>query len=81
LVQRALRRRLLDPVRKPLALNRHDPLAEAADFRQMDAMVDMLWPASDPRAEEPAFIPDQASTFTAARPLYASNRVPNLAWA
>jgi hypothetical protein len=81
LLQRALRRRLLDPGRKPLALNRHDPLGQAADFRLMDAMVDMLWPSSDPWGGAPALIPDQPSAFTAARPLYAAERPPSLACA
>lgn len=43
LLQRALRRRLLDPVRRRLALNRHDPLGASIDFRELDAMADMLW--------------------------------------
>lgn len=46
LLQKALRRRLLDPVRKRLQLSRHDPLGKEADFADLDAMVDMLWPAT-----------------------------------
>ncbi len=42
-LQRALRRRLLDPVRRRLALNRHDPLGASIDFRELDAMADSLW--------------------------------------
>lgn len=44
LLQRALRRKLLDPrswTRKPL--NAHDP---ALDFGHLDAMADMLWSAT-----------------------------------
>lgn len=43
LLQRALRRRLLDPRRKPITLNRHDPQVRKADFSDLDAMVDNLW--------------------------------------
>ena len=43
LLQRALRRRLLDPLRKRFALNRRDPLGHAADFAELDAMADALW--------------------------------------
>ena len=46
LLQRALRRRLLDPPRKHFALNRHDPLGKGTDFAELDAMVDALWPAT-----------------------------------
>ena len=44
LLQRALRRRLLNPRRKPLVLNRFDPVGHKVDFAEIDAMVDMLWP-------------------------------------
>lgn len=43
LLQGALRRRLLSPVRLPFALNRHDPLGKAIDFTELDAMADVLW--------------------------------------
>ena len=43
LLQRALRRRLLDPVRKRLSLNRRDPLGQAVDFAELDAMAEALW--------------------------------------
>ena len=43
LLQRALRRRLLDPLRRRLSLNRHDPLGQNADFTEIDAMADALW--------------------------------------
>ena len=46
LLQRALRRRLLDQVRKRLTLNRHDPLAKGIDFTELDAMTEALWPAT-----------------------------------
>lgn len=43
LLQRALRRRLLDQ-RKRLRLNRNDPLGRGIDFAELDAMADLLWP-------------------------------------
>ena len=46
LLQRALRRRLLSPQRKPFALNRHDPLGHGVDFAELDAMAELLWPAT-----------------------------------
>jgi hypothetical protein len=45
LLQRALRRRLLD-VRKPLRLNRKDRQAARVDFNDLDAMAGLLWEAS-----------------------------------
>lgn len=47
LLQKALRRLLLDPVRKRLALNRADPIGQAVDFTELDAMADLLWSDSD----------------------------------
>jgi len=51
LLQKALRRRLLDPGHKRFTLNRHHPLERAealadADFAELDAMADSLWAAS-----------------------------------
>ena len=43
LLQRTLRRRLLDPPGKPLRLNRHDPLGAGFDFAELDAMAASLW--------------------------------------
>jgi hypothetical protein len=43
LLQRALRRRLLDPERAPFPLNRKDPLRAQIDFSELDAMADALW--------------------------------------
>ena len=43
LIQRALRRRLLDPLRHRFALNRKDPLGKAVDFTELDAMAETLW--------------------------------------
>lgn len=43
LLQRALRRRLLDPAGRRFALNRHDPLTRPIDFTELDAMADLLW--------------------------------------
>ena len=42
LLQRALRRRLLDE-RKRLKLNRRDPIGAGFDFAELDAMADLLW--------------------------------------
>jgi hypothetical protein len=42
LLQRALKRRLLSPVRR-LRLNRMDPLGAGFDFSELDAMADSLW--------------------------------------
>ena len=47
LIQRALRRRLLDPVRKRFALNRHDPVSAGTGYSELDAMADALWPETD----------------------------------
>jgi hypothetical protein len=46
LLQRALRRRLLDQ-RLRLLLSRKDPLGSGADFTELDALVDELWPATE----------------------------------
>ena len=43
LLQRTLRRRLLDPPSRPLRLNRHDPLGSGFDFAELDAMAEALW--------------------------------------
>lgn len=48
LLQRALRRRLLDTGRNRLTLCRKDPLAAERDFTELDALVDQLWPATAP---------------------------------
>lgn len=47
LLQRALRRRLLDQQRR-LLLNRKDPLGSGLDFSELDAMADLLWPETKP---------------------------------
>lgn len=47
LLQRALRRRLLDQHRR-LKLNRCDPLGRGVDFTGLDAMAELLWPATEP---------------------------------
>lgn len=46
LVQRALRRRLLQGGRKAFSLNRRDPLGTTGDFSELDAMAEMLWISS-----------------------------------
>lgn len=43
LLQRALRRQLLDPPRRRLVLNRNDPVGTCVDFSMLDAMADALW--------------------------------------
>jgi len=72
LLQRALRRRLLDQGRKRLALSRFDPLGRSVDFTDIEAMVDSLWPENDPWAE-PAPLRDQAPAWAAAIPARAAN--------
>lgn len=51
LLQKALRRRLLEGQRKPLRLNRFDPLGQGRDFSQLDAMAEMLWGSTEPVME------------------------------
>lgn len=46
LLQRALRRRLLDHTRRRIPLNRRDPVRNPADFADLDAMADLLWGAT-----------------------------------
>lgn len=46
LLQRALRRRLLDQQRR-LLLNRNDPFGSGVDFTELDALANDLWPATD----------------------------------
>ena len=46
LLQRALRRRILEPGRSRLALSRKAPLGAATDFTELDAMADTLWGAT-----------------------------------
>lgn len=48
LLQRALRRRLLDGGRKPLTLNRLDPAGRQVDFAELDAMAEALWNGTEP---------------------------------
>lgn len=50
LLQKALRRRLLDPRRKRIVLNRHDPGGRDLDFSELDAMVETLWSDTAPQA-------------------------------
>ncbi len=47
LLQRALRRRLLDASTGAFQLNRRDPLGKAPDFSALDAMAATLWPDTD----------------------------------
>lgn len=46
LLQRALRRRLLQPHGRRMALSRRDPAFDQIDFAELDAMADMLWGAT-----------------------------------
>ena len=43
LLQGALRRRLLEPERRRVQLNRQDPLGAGLDFAELDAMAEALW--------------------------------------
>lgn len=45
LLQKALRRRLLDEAR-PIRLNRRDPGVSELDFTELDAMAEVLWKAA-----------------------------------
>lgn len=45
LLQRGLRRRLVD-TRRRLVLNRRDPIGQGFDFTAMDAMAEALWSAT-----------------------------------
>ncbi len=47
LLQRALRRRLLDQQQR-IRLNRKDPLGSGYDFSELDKMAALLWPATQP---------------------------------
>jgi hypothetical protein len=51
LLQKALRRRLLNPHSQPIILNRFDPMQKQVDFTELDAMVDMLWPETQEMAD------------------------------
>lgn len=46
-LQQNLRRQLLDQHHR-LTLNRRDPFCSAFDFSELDAMADLLWPATGP---------------------------------
>lgn len=46
ILQRALRRRLLDPPQRAWLLNRNDPIGTGFDFSELDAMVEQLWGAT-----------------------------------
>lgn len=69
LLQRALRRYLLDGQRRRLRLNRHDPLGVGVDFTELDAMVDALWgstrevAASSSASVQPMPIRPRSSSF------------------
>ncbi|MET0589489.1 MAG: AHH domain-containing protein [Novosphingobium sp.] len=47
LLQKTLRRRLLNPLRDRFVLNRSDPFSQAFDFAELDDMADALWPETD----------------------------------
>ncbi len=51
LLQRALRRRLLDRNTRGFVLNRKDPFRAGIDFRELDAMAEALWSATNIAAE------------------------------
>ena len=46
LLQRALRRRILD-TRRPVAFNRNDPLGHGRDFTLLDRLAEELWLATE----------------------------------
>jgi hypothetical protein len=47
LLQRALRKRLLSPLRQRFRLNRLDPLGAGHDFTELDAMAAALWDSTE----------------------------------
>ncbi len=53
LLQRALRRRLLEPGWRRLRLNNKDPLGKGLDFSGLDAMADALWSATESVSAKP----------------------------
>lgn len=59
LLQRALRRRLLNPLGHRLVLNRADPWDVSLDFTELDAMAELLWSGTgaDQAMEVPSFSP------------------------
>ena len=60
LLQRALRRRLLDQQRKRLMLNSRDPLGKAVNFAELDAMAETLWPDTDVSDIQPSLVASSA---------------------
>lgn len=74
LLQRALRRRLLDPVRKRFALNRHDPLGQSLDFTELDAMAESLWGDLDLPVAAGSFMLEQKSAGDAEALLVEARR-------
>lgn len=83
LLQKALRRRLLDPVRKRLTLSRFDPLGREVDFAQIDAMVDALWPETEPAINAPEQLapPELALIQPSASPAQMAVRAVSSAFA
>ena len=82
LLQKALRRRLLDPGRKRFALSRFDPLGREADFTEMDAMVDALWPDTETAIAAPElFAPELALIQSSAGPAQMAARATSSAFA
>lgn len=68
LLQRALRRYLLEGQRRRVTLNRNDPLGAGVDFTELDAMVDALW-TSTVAVEAPSASPFiQHAPFVQAMP-------------
>lgn len=57
LLQRALRRYLLAPDKRRPILNRHDPFRAGSEFAELDALVDMLWSATDVSARHVQALP------------------------
>ncbi len=47
LLQKALRRRLLETQGRRLRLNSKDPIGHELDFTELDAMAELLWGATD----------------------------------
>jgi hypothetical protein len=52
LLQKALRRRLLDQSMRRISLNRRDPFGKLVDYAELDAMAETLWGATGPALGE-----------------------------
>ena len=61
LLQKALRRRLLDS-RRRWSLNRYDPAFRVVDFSELDALAGALWPATESVLREVQYPADRSAS-------------------